>query len=100
MNVQEIIKSGANVNVTINIEELRFILNEAIENTKRELQDIVLADKAETYPTVKQVSEILQVDVTTLWRWNKKGYLKTVEFGGGRRYKMSEIKALLNGGIK
>ncbi|HZK95625.1 MAG TPA: hypothetical protein VFC67_15575 [Prolixibacteraceae bacterium] len=28
-------------------------------------------------------------------RWNKNGYLKTIEFGGGRRYKMSDVKALL-----
>jgi len=41
------------------------------------------------------VSEILNVNITTLWRWNKIGYLKTIEFGGGRRYKMSDVKALL-----
>ena len=71
-----------------------------VQSTKKELEEIVLSEKAESYPTVRQVSEMLNVDSTTLWRWNKKGYLKTIEFGGGRRYKMSEVKALMNGGRK
>lgn len=98
MNINEIIKTGVNLTVAVGINELREWHKEVIEDTRRELEEIVLSDKMETYPTVKQVSEILNVDITTLWRWNKKGYLKTIEFGGGRRYKMSEVKALLNGG--
>ncbi len=98
MNINEIIKTGVNVTVAIGINELREWHKEVIADTRRELEEIVLSDKAETYPTVKQVSEILSVDLTTLWRWNKKGYLKTLEFGGGRRYKMSDVKAILNGG--
>ena len=84
--------------VAVSIQDLREWHKEVIEDTRRELEEIVLTEKAETYPTVKQVSEILSVDLSTLWRWNKCGYLKTIEFGGGRRYKMSDVKAILNGG--
>jgi excisionase family DNA binding protein len=52
----------------------------------------------ETYPTPKQVCEILGVDNSTLWRWKRKGYLVPANVGGKVRYKMSEVKALLNGG--
>lgn len=99
MSIQEIIKTGANFTVSIGINDLRDWHKEVIEDTKRELEQVVISDKMETYPTPKQVSEMLNVDLTTLWRWNKKGYLKTVEFGGGRRYKMSEVRALMNGGV-
>ena len=98
MNIQEILKTGANFTVSIGINDLKEWHYEVINSIKKELEEIVLSDKAETYPTVKQVSDILNVDNSTLWRWNKRGYLKTIEFGGGRRYKMSEVKALLNGG--
>lgn len=98
MNLTEILKSGTNLTVSIGIKELRDWHYEVISSTKKELEEIVLSDKAETYPTPKQVSEMLNVDLTTLWRWNKKGYLKTIEFGGGRRYKMSEVKTIMNGG--
>ncbi|HZL11849.1 MAG TPA: helix-turn-helix domain-containing protein [Prolixibacteraceae bacterium] len=98
MNINEILKTGVNLTVSIGINDLREWHNEVIDNTRKELEKIVLDDKAETYPTVKQVSAILNVDPVTLWRWNKKGYLNTIEIGGGRRYKMSEVKAILNGG--
>jgi len=98
MNIQEILKTGANFTVFIGINDLRDWHNEVINSTKKELEAVVIADKAEIYLTIKQVSEMLNVNVCTLWRWNKSGYLQTIEFGGGRRYKMSEVKALMNGG--
>ena len=98
MNINEILKTGVNLTVSVGINELREWHREVIADTRRELEEVVLSDKAETYPTVKQVQEMLNVDNSTLWRWNKKGYLKTFEFGGGRRYKMSDVKAILNGG--
>lgn len=98
MTINEILKTGVNLTVSVGIKDLREWHEEVIASTRRELEEIVLSDKAETYPTVKQVQEILNVDLSTLWRWNKKGYLKTIEFGGGRRYKMSDVKAILNGG--
>ena len=97
MSITEIIKTGVNVTVAVGINELREWHKEIIEDTKKQLEEVVLSDKMETYPTVKQVAEILRVDASTLWRWNRSGYLKTIEFGGGRRYKMSDVKRLLNG---
>jgi len=96
MNViEELIKSNADLTLAIKLKDLKVFADYLIEKTKSELEEIVVSEKAETYPTVKQVSEILNVNITTLWRWNKIGYLKTIEFGGGRRYKMSDVKALL-----
>jgi hypothetical protein len=98
MNINDLIKSGSNVTVAIGINDLREWHKEVIEETKNQLEELVLSEKAETYPTPKQVCEILNVDASTLWRWHKRGYLVPSEVGGKRRYKMSEVKALLNGG--
>jgi len=100
MNINEILKTGVNLTVSVGINDLIEWHKEVIADTKRELEENVLNEKAETYPKAKQVAEILNVDETTLWRWDKKGYLKKIEFGGGRRYKMSDVKALMNGGVK
>ena len=100
MNINEILKLGTNLTnltISIGITDLREWHKEVIADTRRELEEVVLSDKAETYPTVKQVTEILNVNASTLFRWNKKGYLKPIEVGGKRRYKMSDIKAILNG---
>jgi excisionase family DNA binding protein len=98
--IQGLLHTGENFSVSIGINDLRQWHNEVISSTKKELEEIVLNDKMETYPTPKQVAEILQCDLTTLWRWAQKGYLKPIEVGGKRRYKMSEVKAILNGDRK
>jgi hypothetical protein len=97
MKIRELIKDGTNITVSIEINDLREWHKEVIEDTKKELEEVVMSDKLETYPSPKQVSEILNVDASTLWRWKKKGYLIPAEVGGKRRYRMSDVKKILNG---
>ncbi|MDD3772281.1 MAG: helix-turn-helix domain-containing protein, partial [Weeksellaceae bacterium] len=66
--------------------------------TRKELEQQITDASTETYPSVDQVAKILNVSKTTLWRWDKSGYLKTIEIGGKRRYRMSDIKKILEGG--
>ncbi|MEI7424298.1 MAG: helix-turn-helix domain-containing protein [Prolixibacteraceae bacterium] len=95
MSIYDLIQNGSKVNVTVSLEDLKEFATGLIDQTKRDLEKAVIDDKAETYPTPKQVSEILGVDLVTLWRWAKRGYLVPVEVGGKRRYLMSQVKALL-----
>lgn len=97
-NLAELIKEVPNLSIYVTVADLLAFHRTVIADTKRELEEIVISDKAETYPTPKQVSEILNVDLSTLWRWSKRGYLVPITIGGKRRYKMSEVKAILNGG--
>ena len=96
MNIQDLINNKTNITIAIPIDDLFQWGKNLIAESKKELEQIIIEDKAESYPTPKQVSKILNVNLSTLWRWNNTGYLKTLEFGGGRRYKMSEVKALMN----
>lgn len=98
MNVQELLTSNANVSVTIGLADLREFASALISATKRELEAAVAANKNESYLTPQQVSELLGVDLSTLWRWKKRGYLNHIEVGGKRRYKQSDIDTLLKKG--
>ncbi len=98
MNLNRILEESGNITIAISLVDLKQFAVDIIESTKRDLEEVVISDKAETYPTPKQVCEILNVDASTLWRWNKRGYLCPAMVGGKRRYKMSEVKAILNGG--
>ncbi len=98
MNLNNLLESGNNITVSVSLVDLKEFAAVLIDNTKKELELVVISDKAETYPSPKRVCEILDVDLSTLWRWNKRGYLCSSEVGGKRRYKMSEVKAILNGG--
>lgn len=92
MNTQDLFKLGTNVSITLNVKDLQEVINYTISATRKELEQIVTDDKTESYLTPKQVSQMLGVDTSTLWRWNKRGYLIPIEIGGKRRYPKSVIK--------
>ena len=50
----------------------------------------------EKYLTIKEVAKKLHVDPSTLWSWDKRGYLRKIEVGGKRLYRESDIEAILN----
>lgn len=95
MDIKDLLNSGMKVNITVTLPDLLDFADYLIKKTKLEIEQAVIDDKAESYPSSKQVAELLDVNTTTLWRWNRIGYLKHIEIGGKRRYKMSEVKALL-----
>lgn len=98
LNILSMMKDGANITVAITLEDLKQFYNEVIANTKRELEAEIAEDKSERYLSIKQACEMLGVDPSTLWRWRKRNYLVPVEIGGKRRYRLSEIRRMLNQG--
>lgn len=97
MYTQRILKDGAIITISIDIKDLPQSDKEDTENTLRKQEGVKKSDGTETYSTPKQASEILDVDLSTLWRWKKRGYLVPIEVGGRRRYKMSDINKILGG---
>lgn len=68
-----------------------------IEQSKKELEQLITDQNTETYPSREKVMQMLDVSSATLWRWQKNGYLEPLNVGGKRRYKMSDINRILNG---
>ena len=98
MTIADIIKNGTSINVTMSKDDLQELLKETVRTTKMELEASILADKAEKYLSPNSVCKILDVHLTTLWRWSRKQYLVPIEIGGRRKYLWTEVKALLDGG--
>ena len=52
----------------------------------------------EGYMTRKEAAELLHVDFSTLWRWNKNGFLPARKVGPRKvMYRYSDVKKILNG---
>ena len=68
-----------------------------IAETKRELEQKIADSKAETYVSRAQAMRILGKGSTTLWRWKKLGYLVPVTVGAIDRYRMSDIRRIIEG---
>lgn len=94
----ELIKKHPDINITLKGVDLLETVDYCIKKTRKELEQLITDANTETYPSKSQVSKILNVSETTLWRWDKSGYLKTIEVGGKRRYRMSDINNILEGG--
>lgn len=93
MNFRDLLNSGANVSVTLKLEDLREILKEAVGNLKPTPKD----SSSEEFLSRKEVLIILKIDSSTLWSWEKRGYIKSFPFGGRKRYKLADVEAIRSG---
>lgn len=54
-------------------------------------------NKPEVYLTAEETAKRLQVDRSTVWRWNKEGYLVSTKVGSKVRYKLSDVERIQKG---
>jgi hypothetical protein len=97
MNLYDLLQDNSSLNLTINAGQLIEIIDYCICKTRKELEQQITDANTETYPSRQKVAEILDVDLSTLHRWNKSGYLCPIEVGGKRRYRMSDIRKIMEG---
>ncbi len=93
MNVKDIINTGASVQLVVNALDLRELFLE----WQAEAQAAAKQQKEETYLTAKECAERLSVDLSTLWRWDKTGYLRKVKIGKKIFYRGSDVARLTEG---
>jgi len=95
MNLYDLLQNNAGLNVTINAGQLIEAINYAVSKTKAEFET---KQEPEQYITRKQAAKMLDVDLSSLWRWDKQAYLQPVSIGGKRCYKLSDINKILEKG--
>ncbi|MDE5675986.1 MAG: helix-turn-helix domain-containing protein [Muribaculaceae bacterium] len=80
------------VSITLTADDLQKLIKQTVAETVASLD---AATEAEiVWLTPKQVSERLNKDRVTLWRWDKEGYLSGVKFGNRVRYKLSDVERI------
>lgn len=92
MNISELIKSGANVAITITPRDLNEFALNLIEQAKQ-----IEPKVPDQYLTPTEVANKLNVTKSTLWRWDKIGYLTPNRVGRFPKYKLSDITKILEG---
>jgi len=96
-NVIELAKQCPEIMINVKAGELLEMVQFCVLETKKSLEQQITDANTETYPSPNQVAKILDVDKSTLWRWRKQNYLIPIEVGGKRRYRMSDVKRILEG---
>lgn len=97
MDLINLVKECPDLVVSIKLSDLLAANTALIADTKKELEQLITDEKSETYPSREKVMDMLDVSQSTLWRWQKAGYLVPLNVGGKRRYKMSDVKRILEG---
>ena len=93
MNLRDLLESGANVSVTVTLDDLRAIFNEAAKGARPVAQE----QTTEEFLSRKEVLALLKIDSSTLWCWEKTGYVKSYPFGGRKRYRRADVEAIRTG---
>ena len=92
----QLAKECPGLTVSIKLTDLVEANKELIEETKRTLQQTLEDAKSEEYLSREKVIEWLEVSATTLWRWEKCGYLIPIAVGNKKKYRMSDIQKILH----
>ena len=93
MNIQQILECGANVSFTISALDLKEFIVSLIEEHSQNSVSI----PTEKYLTTEETAQRLGCDISTLWRWDKSGYLKKIKIGNKVRYRESDVLKLMEG---
>lgn len=93
MNYKELLESGANVSVTVKLDDLKQIFREVDDGLKPMKQE----PPPEEFLSRKEVLALLKIDSSTLWSWEKTGYIKSYPFGGRKRYRLADVEAIRTG---
>jgi hypothetical protein len=100
-NILSIIQDEkASIKLEVSGEDLLEFSNDLINRAKTELSVEISEARKERYLTREEVKKICGVCDATLWHWNKKNYLNTIKIGNKVRYRMSDIRRILEGSNK
>lgn len=94
-SIQDILNQGGNVLIQITADDLNKTIDNAVNKTRRALEEDIAKGKGEFLLTAKDVLERLSISRKTLYNWEKKGYLRAIEIGGKHRYKLSDVNEIL-----
>ena len=94
MDLYSMIEAGGRMKFEVTAEDL-VTFAKAQEVKALELAQQQEANNKETWLTSKEVAKMCGVCSTTLWQWERKGYLVPAHVGSQKRYALSDVKKIL-----
>lgn len=85
------------IQYVIGKDDLREIIHEIMDERIALFEKRNEEKQNEELVTTEKLMELLGVSKTTVWRWKQRGYLVPVRIGGNDRYRMRDIKKIMEG---
>lgn len=97
VDILKIAEQVPGLTITVKAADLTAMANKLIEQARRDVLEDRAKDRAAELMSREVVMAKLGVVPSTLWRWNKKGYLCPVLIGGQYRYRVADVNEILEG---
>lgn len=81
--------------ISVQVKDLVSANERLVERTIADMERMIAERRETIYMTKDQVLAKLNVAPSTLWRWQKRGYLVPVKVGGENRYRSTDINKIL-----
>lgn len=96
IDIAELAKHCPDVTISIKVGDLMEANKQLVEDLRISLEKQIRDKREEKYLSSDDVCEMLNVSKPTLWRWEKMDYLIPIRVGGKVRYKLSDVKQILD----
>lgn len=96
INLIEIAKEHPGTIISVSVGDLLRANRELIDNTLHDMEQQLEVSHTETYLSATDVTKMLRINRSTLWRWAQSQYLVPIKIGGKIRYKRSDIDQIIN----
>ena len=95
-SILSLIESGVTgLTLTLKSEDLKEFAHLLIEKAKEQLLPVMVSASHEALLTKKEVLEKFNICHTTLWNWERKGYLIPVKIGRKVSYRQADIERII-----
>lgn len=93
------LQSGSRFRIEVDSEDLlKFadaLITKSAEQRERELTARKQSEREEEWLTTEQVCKMCHCCTSTIWAWEKRGYLIPSKIGGRKRFATADIRKLL-----
>ena len=81
----------------LTIDQFSEMIRESVRDEIACLHPHHKPDRETEYLSRKEALTLLKIDSSTLWGWEKTGYIHSFPFGGRKRYKRIDVEAIRTG---
>lgn len=93
--IMQLVQIAPGTILQINAGDLSEFAGEIVSGVISALNNANAKKKMAELFTIDEVATILKVSKMTLHRWDKEGILTKIDIGGQRRYRRSDVEALI-----
>lgn len=97
IDLLQLAKEAPGTIISVPVEALVDANKRLVETAISSIEQAASMKDSATLLTRDQVLKKLNVVPSTLWRWQKRGYLVPVRVGGENRYRSTDIDKILEG---